>query len=156
LRRLSSAAIRCCLSAPTGRRLRPAARPRVSIQHSVAVAFLDGAAGLAQYADRRVADPAVRALRAKVAVEEDAGVPVESAIVILRLADGSSFTEHVREGRGTPGRPMRDDELDDKVRELAAFGAPFVDAPVLIAAIRSIEEERDAGRIVGLTVPAPR
>jgi len=129
---------------------------KVSIQHSVAVALLDGAAGLAQYADRRVADPAVRALRAKVAVEEDAGVPVESAIVILRLADGSSFTEHVREGRGTPGRPMRDDELDDKVRELAAFGAPFVDAPVLIAAIRSIEEERDAGRIVGLTVPAPR
>ena len=57
---------------------------KVSIQHSVAVAFLDGAAGLVQYADRRVADPAVRALRAKVAVEEDAGVPVESAVVILR------------------------------------------------------------------------
>src|SRR5712671_5208260 len=58
---------------------------KVSIQHSVAVAFLDGTAGLAQYADRRVADPAVRALRARVAVEEDAGVPVESAVVILRL-----------------------------------------------------------------------
>src|SRR5436190_3874974 len=101
---------------------------KVSIQHSVAVAFLDGAAGLAQYADRRVADPALRALRAKVAVEEDAGVPVESAIVTLRLADGSSLTEHVRDGRGTPGRPMSDDELDGTVRELAALRAPFVDA----------------------------
>src|SRR5205085_4626848 len=129
---------------------------KVSIQHSVAVALLDGAAGLAQYADRRVADPAVRALRARVAVEEDAGVPVESAIVTLRLADGSSFTEQVRDGRGTPGRPMSDDELDGKVSELAAFGAPFVDAPALIAAIRGIEEESDAARIVGLTVPAPR
>jgi len=129
---------------------------KVSIQHSVAVALLDGAAGLAQYTDRRVADPTVRALRARVAFEEDAGVPVEAAVVILRLADGSSFSEHVRDGRGTPGRPMSDDELDGKVRELAAFGAPFVDAPALIAAIRGIEQESDAGRIVGLAVPAPR
>ena len=129
---------------------------KVSIQHSVAVALLDGAAGLAQYTDRRVADPTVRALRARVAFEEDAGVPVEAAVVILRRADGSSFSEHVRDGRGTPGRPMSDDELDGKVRELAAFGAPFVDASALIAAIRGIERESDAGQIVGLAVPAPR
>ena len=98
----------------------------------------------------------MRALRAKVVVEEDAGVPVESAIVTLQLADGSSVTEHVRDGRGTPGRPMSDDELDGKVRELAAFGAPFVDAPALIAAIRGIEQASEAGRIIGLTVPAPQ
>src|ERR1700716_3583377 len=36
---------------------------KVSIQHSVAVALLEGAAGLAQYEDRSVADPAIRALR---------------------------------------------------------------------------------------------
>src|SRR5205085_1294593 len=36
---------------------------KVSIQHSVAVALLEGAAGLAQYEDRCVIDPAVRALR---------------------------------------------------------------------------------------------
>jgi 2-methylcitrate dehydratase PrpD len=128
---------------------------KVSIQHSVAVAFLDDAAGLAQYADRRVADPAVRALRARVAVEEDPDVPVEAAIVTVRLTDGSSFSEHIRDGRGTPGRPMSDDELDGKVRELAAFGAPFVDMPALIAAIRGIEQESDVGRIVGFAVPAP-
>ena len=44
---------------------------RVSLQHSVAVAFLFGAAGLAQYEDACVADPAVRALRARVVFEED-------------------------------------------------------------------------------------
>src|SRR5207249_10095670 len=62
---------------------------KVSIQHSVAVALLEGAAGLAEYEDRCVADPAVQALRAKVAVEEDDSVPVESAVVTLRLADGA-------------------------------------------------------------------
>ncbi len=126
---------------------------KVSIQHSVAVALLEGAAGLAQFEDAYVADPAVRALRSKVAVEKDDSVPVESALVTLRLDDGSSFSEHVRHGRGTPGRPMSEDELDAKVRGLAAFGAPDVDAPGLIAALRAIETEPDVARIVRMTVP---
>jgi 2-methylcitrate dehydratase PrpD len=125
---------------------------RVSLQHSVAVAFLHGAAGLAQYEDRCVADPAVHALRAKIAVEEDESVPVEAAIVTVRLSDGMTLFEHVRDGRGTPGRPMSDADLDAKVRELAA-AAPFVDAAGLIAAIRGIEAEPDAGRIVRMTIP---
>lgn len=126
---------------------------KVSLQHSAAAALLFGAAGLQQYEDACVADPAVRALRAKVSFQEDAAVPVESAIVELHLADGTILSEHVRHGRGTPGRPMSDDELDDKVRELVAFGAPFVDAPALIAAIRGIESEADVSRIVRMTVP---
>src|SRR5205823_12327240 len=125
---------------------------KVSIQHSVAVALLEGAAGLAQYEDRCVADPAVRVLRAKVAIEEDEGIPVESAVVTLRLADGTTFSEHVRHGRGTPGRPMSEDELDAKIRELTAFGAPHVDAPGLIDALRAIETEPDISRILRKTV----
>jgi 2-methylcitrate dehydratase PrpD len=93
-------------------------------------------------------------LRARVAVEEDESVPVEAALVTLRLTDGTSLAEHVRHGRGTPGRPMSDDELDAKVRELIASGAPRVDAAGLIAAIRAILGEADAARIVRLTVAA--
>jgi 2-methylcitrate dehydratase PrpD len=125
---------------------------KVSIQHSVSAVFLHGAAGLKQYEDSCVADPAMRALRAKVAVEEDEGVPVEAAHVTLILDDGARFAEHVRHGRGTPERPMSDAELDTKVRELMAFGAPRVDAAGLIAAIRAIEGEADAARIVRMTV----
>jgi len=127
---------------------------KVSIQHSVAAALLHGAAGLAQYEDACVADPAVRALRARVAVEEDEGIPVESAQVTLRLDDRSSFTEHVRHGRGTPGRPMSETELDAKVRDLAAFGAPEIEAPSLIAALRAIETAPDVAAILRMTVPA--
>jgi 2-methylcitrate dehydratase PrpD len=126
---------------------------KVSLQHSVAVALLRGAAGLAEYDDPCVADPAVRSLRAHVAVEEDESVPVESAIVMLHLAGGISHREHVRDGRGTPGRPMTDDELDTKVRGLASFGAPFADADALITAFRGIEREADAGRILRLAAP---
>ena len=72
----------------------------------------------------------------------------------LYLADGTEQSEHIRHGRGTPGRPMSDAELDSKVRELAAYGAPFVDPDGLIAAVRGIEGEADPTRLMRLTVPA--
>ena len=128
---------------------------KVSLQHSVAVALLYGAAGLAQYADACVADPAVRALRAKVIMQEDASIPVESALVQIDLAGGEPAREHVLHGRGTPGRPMSDDELDAKVRELAVFGAPTVDVEGIIAAIRGLADAPDVAPIVAMTVPPP-
>src|SRR5262249_21767274 len=109
---------------------------KVSLQHSVAVALLSGAARLAQYGDEAVADRAVQKLRARVTAADDPAIPVEGAQVSIELADGTRFEEYVRHGRGTPGRPMSDAELDAKVAELVAFGAPAVDAPALIAAVR--------------------
>src|SRR4029077_12504682 len=106
---------------------------KVSLQHSVAAAFLFGTAGLAQYEDDCIADVAVRALRARVVFEEDPSAPVESATVTVHLADGTEHSEHIQDRRGPPARPMSDAELDTKVRELAAYGAPFVDAAGLIA-----------------------
>ena len=51
------------------------------------------------------------------------------------------------------GRPMSEQELDNKVRELAAYGAPFVDTAGLIAAVRGIQDEADPVRLMRLTVP---
>jgi 2-methylcitrate dehydratase PrpD len=126
---------------------------KVSLQHAVAVALLQGAAGIAQFADAAVADPAVQALRDKVTATDDASIPVEAAIVEVTLIDGTGLSEHVRDGRGTPGRPMSDIELDAKVSECASFGAPFADASALIAAIREIETLGDAAHIMRMTVP---
>ena len=127
---------------------------KVSLQHSVAVALLQGAAGLVQYTDAVVRDANVQALRAKVAAEDDASIPVESAYVAIEMPDGSRIEETVRHGRGTPGRPMSDIELDAKVGELIDFGAPFVDAPALIAAVRDLESQGDAAHIMRMTVPS--
>ena len=126
---------------------------KVSLQHSIAIALLQGAAGIAQFTDAAVADPAVQALRARVTAEDDASIPVEAAVVEVHLADGSSLSERVDAGRGTPGRPMSDIELDAKVSECAAFGAPFVDVPALIATLRDLEAQGDAAHIMRMTVP---
>jgi 2-methylcitrate dehydratase PrpD len=124
---------------------------KVSLQHAVAVSLLRGAAGIAQFTDAAVADPAVRELRERVTAEDDTSIPVEAAAVAVRLADGSSVIEQVADGRGTPGRPMSDLELDAKVSECAAFGAPFVDVPALIAAVRDLAALGDAAHLMRLT-----
>jgi 2-methylcitrate dehydratase PrpD len=126
---------------------------KVSIQHSVAVAFLYGVAGLAQYADECVVEPAVLDLRRKVAVEEDESIPVETAFVTVHTTDGRTLVGHVTEARGTMARPMSDTELEAKFRGLAAFGAPTIVAQRLIEAIWGIEHEPHVGRIIKLTAP---
>jgi 2-methylcitrate dehydratase PrpD len=125
---------------------------KVSLQHSAAVSFLFGAAGLKEYEDECVADPKVRALAAKIVAVADDTVPVESAYVTLETADGK-YEHHIRHGRGTPGCPMSDAELDAKVRGLVEYGSPFVDADRLIAAVRGIAGEADASKIIAMTVP---
>ena len=127
---------------------------KVSLQHAVAVALLHGAAGIAEFEDHVVLDPAVQMLRAKVTAADDESIPVEAAVVEVRAKDGSTLSEHVKAGRGTPDRPMTDLELDAKVDECAAFGAPFVDVPKLITAIRDLESLGDAAHIARMTVPA--
>jgi 2-methylcitrate dehydratase PrpD len=127
---------------------------KVSLQHAVAVALLRGAAGIAEFEDDAVADPNVKALRAKVRAEDDASIPVEAAVVSIRLANGTSLSEHVKAGRGTPGRPMSDLELDAKISECAAFGAPLVDVSAVTSAIRDLETLGDAAHIMHLIAPA--
>ena len=59
----------------------------------------------------------------------------------LHLAHGTEHSEHSGTAAARRGRPMSDAELDTKVRELATYGAPFVEATGLIAAVRGIEDE---------------
>jgi 2-methylcitrate dehydratase PrpD len=126
---------------------------QVSLQHSVAVAFLYGAAGVAQYTDACVNDPAVLALRAKVAAEDDASIPADAAVVSVRTGTGELLTAHVAHARGSIARPLSDRELETKLRELAAYGAPGIDAERLIASIWSLDQTNNAVgliRIAGL------
>jgi 2-methylcitrate dehydratase PrpD len=123
---------------------------KVSVQHSVAVAFLYGAAGLAQYTDQCVAEPAVLDFRRNVAIEEDANIPVETAFVSIQAMDGSRFECHVTKSRGTMARPMSDAELETKFRDLAQYGAPTVDPERLIAAVWAIEKQHDVARTIGM------
>jgi 2-methylcitrate dehydratase PrpD len=128
---------------------------QVSAQHSVAVALLHGAAGIAQYSDAAVCDPATLALRAKVRVEDDAALPVGATKIAIHLADGSELATLVEAARGSLENPLTDAELEQKLITLAAYGCPGLDASPLIDAIWSIERLDDVQAVMRRSVPTP-
>ena len=126
---------------------------RVSLQHTVAVVLLDGAAGIVQYGQDRVDAADVRALRAKVSAEADPSCPVESAAVSVRTIDGRALTERVAQWRGSVARPLSDADLEAKLRDVAAAVAPWCDTARLIEAVWTIDRRPDAAALMRLVVP---
>ena len=124
---------------------------KLSVHHCCAVAFIHGAAGVRQFTDACVNEPAVLALRGKVALEEDATVPVESAYVSVRMQSGEVYTEHVLHMRGSVARPMSDADLEAKFRDNAEIGASQVEPDRLIDAIWACERSDDVGQLMRMT-----
>ncbi len=93
---------------------------KFSVQHSVAVALIDGRAGPQQYSDARVRDPEVTALRNRVRLEVAQGSRLEEAEVIVTLRGGEERRLHVPHSIGSLDYPLSDEQLDDKVRDLLA------------------------------------
>lgn len=126
---------------------------QVSAQHSVAAVLIHGAAGVAQFQDACVNSPNVLALRRKVEVRDAPGMRVESARVTITLEGGEVLTATVEHGRGTPGRPLTDAEIEAKVRDLTRHGCPDCDPGPLIDAVWALDRATDAGAIMVLARP---
>jgi len=129
---------------------------QVSVQHSVAAALLFGQAGLAQFTDACVRDPAVAALRSKVEVVEDSTIAVDAAAVQIRTADGKERGTTVPHARGSIARPMTDRDIEDKVLALATRWHAGHDVRPLIDAVWSLDRAADASAVLRLAVPNER
>jgi len=126
---------------------------KLSVYHSVAVAFVDGAAGVRQYTDERVHHPRVTALRERVEVATDPAVALEEAYATLELTDGRRLERHVRCALGSLERPMTDADLCAKFRELAEGVLATDPAERLLALAWNLRSLGDAGALARGTVP---
>jgi len=100
---------------------------KMSTPYSVAVALLDGRAGIAQFESKRINDRRVHALAEKVCVkvsdEIDRLVPDERAArVEIELIDGQVLELRVDLPKGEPETSLSDIELEGKFTDLARFG----------------------------------
>jgi 2-methylcitrate dehydratase PrpD len=99
----------CDRPAPTGGQ-----DAQVSLQHWTAAVLVRRAAGLAEGTNACVRDPAVLAVRARIAAAPDASVGRDGAVVRLELADGRVVEKRVEHCVGSLTRPMTDAELEAK------------------------------------------
>lgn len=106
-----------------------------SIYHSAAVALADGAAGEYQYSDERVNAPEVLALRARTSANADKKLAEIAARVVVTLKNGRVLEKHVERVVGSAENPMSDQDLETKMRGLAAGVLPPKQTDALIALI---------------------
>ena len=123
---------------------------QISAQHSVAVALVRGRAGLPEFSDECVADPALRSLGAKVGFVDDDSYAVESARVTVHMRARRPLACLVEQARGSSARPLSDSELEAKLKDLARYGASGCDPEPLIQAIWSLDRADDAGSLMPL------
>lgn len=117
---------------------------QVCAQHAVAVSLVRGRASLAEFSDEAVADPMLRELGARLVFKDDPTLSVDAVKVHIDFTDGTRLQREVTEPRGSLARPLRDEEIEQKLRELARYGQVDIDADRLIDAVWSLETASDA------------
>ncbi len=132
------------------------AEPRVglegkfSFQHCAAAALVDGAGHDAQFADSKVQDPVIAAVRARVSATIDRDVREDEVYLKISLNDGRTLENHVEHAVGSPSNPMSDEALQKKYRELAGEALPETQVEELLHAVWTLDEAPDVSRVTQL------
>jgi 2-methylcitrate dehydratase PrpD len=126
---------------------------QVSVQHAVAAALVQGKAGLDQFTDACARDPAVIAMRGNVEVIRDGAIATVAAQVELWTRDETKHALATSAARGSPGNPMSDRDIEDKLRAIAASWRPCHDVGPLIDAVWTLERSDDVSKLLALAVP---
>jgi 2-methylcitrate dehydratase PrpD len=125
---------------------------QVSVQHAVAAALVFGRAGIDQFTDACVNDPRVEALRRKVEVVRDPSFSTIAAAVEI-TADGEIHNLSQSAARGSDVNPLSDQDLEQKLRTVAASWNPRHEVQPLIDAVWLLEKSTDVSGLASLAVP---
>jgi 2-methylcitrate dehydratase PrpD len=122
---------------------------KFSFRHSAAVALADGAAGIAQYADARAADPTVAALRRKVQAVGDETLRKDEAHAVV-VAGGARHEAHIAHASGTTDNPMSDAAIEAKFLANATPAIGEERARQASERVWSLEKCADARELIAL------
>jgi 2-methylcitrate dehydratase PrpD len=124
---------------------------RISIHHSAAVALLYGRAGLGEFTQAAVHDPAVAHFRRKVTAALAREMPVGAAAVAIDLADGRRLAHTVLAARGSRESPLTDRDLTEKTAAQMREAGLAANAAPLIERLWALERESDLPGLMRLT-----
>ncbi len=127
---------------------------QVSARHAVAVALVRGQAGLDEFSDACVADPAWHPIGERLVFVDDNRYGVESATVTLHLKDGVTRTHHIAAARGSLSVPLSDADLTQKLKTLAVWGGSGCAVQPLLDALWGLDTFDDAGSVMPLAASA--
>lgn len=126
---------------------------KFSVYHGAAVGLVRGRAGLREYTDEAVNDPAVKAVRERTTAVGDPSLTEDQAHVEVELADGRRLATFVEASLGNLRRPLSDRQLEEKFREQAELVLPAEDVDPLIEACWRIDQLEDVRELIAAALP---
>ncbi|MBS0541275.1 MAG: MmgE/PrpD family protein, partial [Proteobacteria bacterium] len=126
---------------------------QVSLQHAVAAALILGKAGLEQFTDACVNDPKVSALRKHITVSSDPAISTIAVDMEFTTSDGKVHTRSTKAARGSAANPLKDAEIERKLRDEARSWNARHDIQPLIDAVWALDKSADVSTLAALSVP---
>jgi 2-methylcitrate dehydratase PrpD len=142
---------------PASEKLAPASdsHGRISLQYSLAEAFVRGTLGRHAYSDERLHDPEILAFARRVRYHVDPTFPGPGRFrgaVTITLTDGKTLTEVEEYNRGSAENPMTDAELRAKFDENAEGFLDKAARDRVAEAVMTLDAMANARALVDLTV----
>jgi len=127
---------------------------KFSVYHNAAIGLVRGKAGIQEYTDETVNDPAIRGVRESVTAIADPEITEDQAYIEVELTGGQIVSMFVEKSLGNIHRPMSDVQLEDKFRDQAVAALSPERAGALIAQCWKIDDLSDVASLVEASVPS--
>lgn len=133
-----------------------ALQSKYSIYHAAAIGLARGKGGIREFNEDALVDPVLRTLRACTRAVGDEQIGEDQVDVTIKLRSGKSIHYFLEASLGNVERPLSNSQLDDKFRDQATLVLPSENVDALLAAVWSIEELADTGKLIELSAPPVR
>lgn len=126
---------------------------KFSVYHGAAVGLVRGKAGVAEYTDQAVNDPAIQRVRESATAVGVASLTEDQANIDVELSDGTVLSRFVEKSLGNLHRPMTNRQLEDKFRDQAVLAIPADRVERAIELCWRIGELADVNELIAVAVP---
>jgi 2-methylcitrate dehydratase PrpD len=128
---------------------------KFSVYHGAAVGLVRGKAGIQEYTDAAVNDPAIKRVRELTRATGDSSITEDQAHVVVETVDGRRVETFVEESLGNLKRPLSDAQLEAKFRDQAAVNLPVAVVDGVLRQCWQIDRMDDVGALVEATRVQP-
>jgi 2-methylcitrate dehydratase PrpD len=126
---------------------------KFSVYHGAAIGLVRGRAGIREYTDEAVNDPAIKRVRESATAVGDPSLTEDQANVEVELVSGEKLSRFVEKSLGNIHRPMSNQQLDDKFRDQAVLALPAPQVERVIELCWRIDQLEDVSELVQRAVP---
>jgi 2-methylcitrate dehydratase PrpD len=126
---------------------------KFSVYHGAAIGLVRGKAGIREYTDEAVNDPAIKRVRENATAVGDPSLTEDQANIEVELVSGEKISRFVEKSLGNINRPLTDRQLDDKFRDQAVMALPAPQVERVIELCWRIDQIADVSELVQAAVP---